>query len=108
MKIEGFDTLFYTLVFIAPGFVFHGVLGALIPVKEESTQRLFLRSLIFSVFNYAVCSWLIYLILRVEFFTSHLPCTVAAWGFIIFVSPALLGVLTAFLEGWPKSPLWWA
>lgn len=94
MTITGFDMLFYTVGFVVPGFVWCSMVSMLIPQKGEQTQTSFLRFLTFSCVNYALWSWLIYLLIKSEFFADHAVCSAAAWGVITLISPVVLGLLT--------------
>ena len=98
MSLGGFDALFYTLAFLVPGFVLYSTLSIFTPRKVEPTQLSFLRFLTFSCVNYGMWSWLIYLMLRAEFFTAHPVRTAIAWGAIIIVSPIALGVLVGYFS----------
>jgi hypothetical protein len=97
MKGDGLDTLFYILAFLAPGFVFHTVLAGLVPLREEKTEVLFLRCLILSVINYALWSWLIYLLPRAPFFLESGLRRAAAWGVMTLFSPVTLGLIAGRL-----------
>lgn len=98
MTISGFDALFYTIGFLVPGFVWNAAVSALLPQKGEQPQISFVRFLTFSCMNYALWSWLVYLLVKSEFFTKHPVRSACAWGLIILVSPMLLGLLTGHLS----------
>ncbi len=98
MTINSEVTIFLTLAFIVPGFIWHCVQSAFIPKKTETTQLLFLRFLTFSCFNYAFWSWLIYVFLATEYTSQHPIRTSCFWGVIIFVSPVAMGILTGWLS----------
>lgn len=94
MTITGFDMLFYTVGFLVPGFVWCSMVAMLVPQKGEQSQISFLRFLTFSCVNYAFWSWLIYLLIKSEFFTDHVVRSAIAWGLIILISPVVLGLIT--------------
>lgn len=98
MTINGKETLFLTLAFIVPGFIWHCVQSAFMPRKTETAQLLFLRFLTFSCFNYALWSWLIYMFLVTEYARKHPVRASCMWGVIIFASPVIMGVLTGWLS----------
>jgi len=98
MTINGTETLFLTLAFIVPGFIWHYVQSAFMPRKTETTQLLLLQFLTFSCFNYALWSWLIYMSLVTEYASKH-PATVSfMWVVIILASPVMMGILTGWLR----------
>lgn len=94
MTITSFDMLFYTVGFLVPGFVWCSMVAMLVPQKGEQSQISFLRFLTFSCVNYALWSWLIFLLIKSEFFTDHAVRSAVAWGLITLISPVVLGLLT--------------
>lgn len=92
MTITGFDMLFYTVGFVVPGFVWCSMVAMLVPQKSDQSQISLLRFLTFSCVNYALWSWLIYLLIKSEFFTEHPVRSAFAWGLIILISPLVLGL----------------
>lgn len=95
MTINGFQTLFYTLAFIVPGFILHTTLSMLVPQRGKYVELSFIRFLTFSCINYALWSWLIYLLIRLDFFIANPIYTAFIWLLIILVSPVALGVIIA-------------
>ena len=95
MRIDSFDAVFSTLTFIVPGFIADSVLGLMIPRRSSGTESSVVRFLTFSCFNYALWSWLIYLIVKTELSITRPSVASALWAFIILLSPILLGVLVA-------------
>lgn len=93
MTISNLDMIFYTLSFVVPGFICDSVLASIIPRRSEGKERLFLRYLTLSGLNYAFWVWLIYLLLRVDFFRQNPIVSALSWFLIIFVSPILLGLI---------------
>lgn len=98
MTLSGSDALFYTLAFLVPGFIMHLTLSVFVPQKTEQSELSFLRFLTLSCLNYAIWSWLIYLILAAGLYSTH-PYRVAfVWGLIILVSPVIIGIALAHLS----------
>ncbi len=93
MTITGFDMLFYTAGFIVPGFVWCSMVAMLIPQKSDQPQISFLRFLTLSCINYAIWSWLIYLLIKSSFFVGHPVRSALAWGLVILISPVALGLV---------------
>jgi hypothetical protein len=96
MLLNGFDTLFYTLAFIVPGFVMQSTFSIFVPRKAEESQRSFLRFVYFSCINYSIWSWLIYLIIKTNFSKFHPIKTALIWSIIIFFSPIVLGLIAGY------------
>jgi hypothetical protein len=98
MTIANIDTLFFTLAFVIPGFLWHSVQSIFVPRGESPKHTLFLTCLAFSCINYALWSWLVYGILTGSWFTEHWGWTGFLWFTIIFTSPVVLGVLVGFVN----------
>jgi hypothetical protein len=98
MTISGFEALFYTLAFVVPGFLLHSTIAVFVPRKAEQPQLSLLRFLSLSCANYALWSWLIYLISATAFFKDHPARAAIAWGIVILLSPIALGMLGGFLS----------
>lgn len=98
MTLNSFDSVFYTLSFIVPGFILQSILSVFVPRKSVPTQISFIRFLTLSCFNYAFCSWLIYLIFQSEVFLTHPIRTALAWAYIILLSPILLGLISGYFS----------
>ena len=98
MTFDKFDTVFFTAAFLVPGFLFYWTLSIFIPQREQDIRYQFLKFLTFSCINFALWSWLIYLIFKWDFFTFYLYRSVLAWFFIILISPFGLGLLLAQLN----------
>lgn len=93
MILENFDVLFYTLAFIVPGFIIDSTISMLIPRTTDKQHVALLRFLSLSCLNYGLYSWLVYLVLHLQFFTNSVWWTATAWFFIIFLSPAIFGLI---------------
>jgi hypothetical protein len=98
MTVDGKETLFLTLAFVVPGFIWHCVQTPFLPRRTETTQLLFLRFLTFSCFNYAIWSWLIYVFLYSQFPINYPKWTAFLWGIMILISPVVMGVATGILS----------
>jgi hypothetical protein len=98
MILNGFDTVFFTLAFVVPGFVIQSTYSVFVPHKSEEVQRSFLRFIYFSCLNYSVWSWLIYLIIKTDFSKIHPIRTALIWSIIDFFSPVMLGVIIGYFS----------
>lgn len=98
MIFSNSDTALYTLAFLVPGFIWQWVFSALVIQRKEDAQTLLIRFLAMSSVNYALWSWLIYIISRPGFSVKY-PLQSAFYSLgIIFVSPTLLGFLTGLFS----------
>lgn len=98
MTVDGTETLFLTLAFLIPGFIWNCIHSVFNPRQTERIQLLFLRFLTFSCINYGLWSWLLYLVLASEFFEKSAIFTGIAWLIMILVSPLVLGFTTGLLS----------
>jgi hypothetical protein len=57
MTIASFDIVFYTSIFILPGFLIKGIISHLTPVKKTSDGSYFLSCLAYSLVHCAIWSW---------------------------------------------------
>lgn len=57
MIFESFDVVFYTCIFLLPGFIIKSILEAMIPTRRYSDTRYFFTCLLYSVINLAIWSW---------------------------------------------------
>lgn len=107
MTVTSFEMVFYTLSFVVPGFILYSVIASIVPRKIEEKEMSLLRYLILSCVNYAVWSWLIYLLFKLDFFTQHPIRSALAWSLIIFLSPVILGLLFGKLSSidWSRKLL---
>ena len=93
MTIDSLDVVFYTLSFVVPGFIWYSALVTVVPRKTEEKEISFLRYLTLSCLNYALWSWLVYLLLKSDFFIGHNIRSSVAWFVIIFISPSVFGLI---------------
>jgi hypothetical protein len=62
MVFDSFDTVFYTAIFLVPGFLMKGIIDNVVPAKKVSDGIHFLHCLTYSVINCAIWAWLYVLI----------------------------------------------
>ncbi len=96
MDFSTIDAIYYALAFVVPGFVAHSVLSTFQRARAEQWEASLLRFLTLSAINYALWSWLVYLLLYSEYkFASQWPVA-ALWGFVILIAPVLLGIALGY------------
>ena len=91
--LSSFEMLFYTLVFIVPGFIMYCAVSTIVPKKKEEANVSFIRFLLFSCINYAIWSWLIYYIAKNDLAEENPLIASLIWGFIILISPLIIGLV---------------
>jgi hypothetical protein len=95
MKLDSEQALLGAFLFLLPGFVWSAVYAALIPRKTDSEQIRFMEFFALSSVNNAFWSWAIYLIYRTRVYERHEFYSAATVFVVVFLSPALAGLLTA-------------
>ena len=96
MKIESLEVVFYTAVFLLPGFFMRNIITSLNPAKKMSDNATFLSCLMYSIINLAVWSWAFVFITKLKD-ASYIP----DWGYwVIIVAVTLIGAtITSFVIG---------
>ena len=98
MTFSSFDAVFYTAGFLVPGFVWSAVLSMLVPRRTVAGEVRFVSFLTLSSINHGLWSWALLLIFRAGLMERY-PYWSAVWLFvIIFVSPVVLGLLSAWMQ----------
>ncbi len=103
MNINSFDALFYTLTFVAPGYILFSVLSLLKPYKVEEKTSYLLKYFTLSCLNYGPWVWLVYLIFKHDYFLNNTFITAMAWFWIIFISPIIFAFIIYIIDR--KYPL---
>lgn len=94
--IDGFEVVFYTLLFIVPGFILYITFSMMIPSKSEDFQLTAIRFLTFSCINYALWSWLIFLLNETKSTINNEIIKAFLWFMIIFISPIFIGLIIGY------------
>ncbi len=98
MTFTSFDAVFFTAGFLVPGFVWSAVLSMLVPRRTVSTDVRFLEFLTLSCLNHGLWAWALFLIFKTDFLERHPYWTGISLGAIIFLSPIVLGILSAWFQ----------
>ena len=98
MTFTTFDAVFYALAVLVPGFICDSVLGVLVPRSRRSDDNPLLRYFTYSAFNYALWSWLMYLIAKEQYFADRPVVAASIWLTIILLSPIALALVIARLR----------
>ena len=95
MTIDSFDIVFYTAIFVLPGFLINSIIDTLNPTQKKSEGVLLLKNILYSIIHCAVWSWAYKLIFRLEDKFPYLYW-VALIGFTIIaatVFAVLIGIV---------------
>ena len=98
MTFTSFDAVFFTVAFLVPGFIWESVLSLFLRRRDDRADRAWVRFLTLSAFNYALWSWLIYLLFVRVGVLAEPWMAALAWFFMLLVSPVTLGVATGLLS----------
>ncbi|MFA1822989.1 DUF6338 family protein [Virgibacillus oceani] len=107
MTIENFDVLFYTLIFVVPGFIIDSIYRVFVPQKDVTGQSILLRFLVFSTINYIVVFPILILLSRIPYIQSNVQFKLYVSILVIFsisVSIALI-IPVIFNKGWVRTLL---
>lgn len=83
MTIDSFDIVFYTAIFVLPGFLINSIIDILNPTQKKSEGVLLLKSILYSIIHCAVWSWAYKLIFKLE---EDLPY----WYWVILIGFTLI------------------
>jgi hypothetical protein len=98
MTFTSFDAVFFTVAFLVPGFIWESVLSLFLRRRDDRADRAWVRFLTLSAFNYALWSWLIYLLFVRAGVLAEPWMAALAWFFMLLVSPVAFGVATGLLS----------
>lgn len=102
MDLSTVDTVYVALAFLVPGFILSSVKSKLITGRERQTSEQLLRFLTYSAADYALFSWLIYLLISQD---MGIPVEAGLWFVVTFVGPATPGALCeiAIKKNWERN-----
>lgn len=96
MSIDSFDVVFYTAIFVLPGFVVNGVINTVNPPKKHNEGVFFLKCIGYSIVSCAIWSWLYRIVLRCDCLN-----TVLRWALLIGISlfgSVIIGLIVAVVK----------
>lgn len=107
MTFENLEFVFYTGIFLLPGYIIKSVLDYLVPPQRHNDAKYYMFCFFFSVLNLAVWSWLYVIIL------TKVPSQ-SGWHWVCLLLITLLGssglaVVIGVIrqKGWMRSLLSW-
>lgn len=93
MLIESFDVVFYTAIFVLPGFIINGIISAFNPTQKLSEGVLLLKCLLYSIIHCAIWGWLYKVIFTIE---NKYPKT---YWFVLVVATIIAATIIAVTIG---------
>lgn len=97
MTIDSLDVVFYTCIFLLPGFVIKSVLDALTPPVRHNETKYFFSCLLYSIVNCAIWSWAYILI-------APMATNKSAVYWLLLLSITIVGAaILAFLIGFIRQ-----
>jgi hypothetical protein len=98
MTIASLDIVYYTALFVLPGFVIKGIIGSLTPLKRSSDSAFFLSCLGYSIVNCATWSWAYVLAQSLQLF-----CLPLYWGVLVIITLAGAAVIAGIVVAIKQS-----
>ena len=98
MTLTSFDAVFFTVGFLVPGFIWSSVLSMLVPRRPSGKEIPWIEFLTFSCINHGLWSWALFLIFRTGLIDQQPYWSGVCLVGIIFVSPIILGLVSAALQ----------
>ncbi len=96
MTVDSFDIVFYTAVFVLPGFIMNSIIDATNPPKKYNEGIYFLKCIFLSIISCAIFSWLYAIVIECDKLA-----TVLYWIILIAISTigsSLLGFGIAIIK----------
>ena len=84
MTVDSFDVVFYTAVFLLPGFIICSIVDQVNPPQRYNEAKYFLKYLLYSIINCAVWCWVYRIIIDCD-------CLSTLWHWILLVLVSLVG-----------------
>lgn len=84
MTVDSFDVVYYTSIFILPGFLIKSIINSLSPPQKTNESVYFLTCLAYSIINCAIWSWL-YNILFIH------RNKLSVWYWILIITVTIFG-----------------
>lgn len=96
--VNSFEVIFYSAVFIVPGYILYSTLHSLVPRLKINMINSTLRFLTATLIHYIMWSWLIYLMFNSDYLKTSIFRLYLSSFLIVVISPCLVGLLLAKLS----------
>lgn len=107
MTIENLDILFYTLIFVVPGFIIDSIYRICVPQEDAKGESVILRFLFFSTINYSVVFPLLFWVVEIPYIKSHENLKLYVILLIIFIVSVVIAFIISIIsnKGWIRTVL---
>lgn len=92
-EILNIDKLILFIIFFIPGFISIKVYDLLIPGERRNFSDSLFQVIAYSIFNFVLLSWLIYIIYAANIVETSKPLFIALVFFILFIFPVFLPII---------------
>lgn len=105
--IENLDILFYTLIFVIPGFIIDSIYRVCIPQEATKGESFFPRLLLFSIINFLIVYPILLWLSRNPYIHSNQGINLYVKLLIIFLVSVVIGLIISLVsnKGWIRSIL---
>jgi hypothetical protein len=105
LTIANLDILFYTLLFVVPGFIIDSIYRQCVPQKDDSTQSILLRFLLFSFLNFLLVFPLLRLVYEIPFIGTHDYLRMLIGFFVILLFSVIIALVISAvtIKGWTQK-----
>lgn len=94
------NNLILFIIFIIPGFISIKIYEMITPVDKRDFSKSIIEVIVYSCFNYAALSWLIYLLLKNQFIIDRTFLYILIIVFILLIFPILWPILLLKIIHW--------
>lgn len=96
--IENINTVYYTALFIIPGYILFTSLETLVPISKKTFLNQTLKFITATLLNYLIWFWLIKIIIDNSFYSEKYYLLILFSFIIMVLSPYLLGQIFAIIQ----------
>ena len=96
MTIDSFDVVFYTAIFVLPGFIINSIIDATNPPRKHNDGIYLLKCLLFSIVSCAAYGWLYKIVLECDKI-SEVLCWIIPIA-ISIIGSSIIGLLIAVIK----------
>lgn len=93
MQLESMETIFYTCIFLVPGYIIEELMRVVMPAKQNSEGIKLIRYLIYSIVNLAIWSWVYWLLI------TYLKSNALVYWILLVAITLCSAIITGFAMG---------
>ncbi|MBS4221874.1 DUF6338 family protein [Lederbergia citrea] len=105
MTIDSLEVLFYTLIFLVPGFIIDSIYRICVPQEDAKGENILLRFLLFSTINYSVVLPILFWIYKIPYIESHVNVRLYVSLLIILIVTVGIALIISVIsnKGWIRN-----